>query len=47
MGNVLKPHRQADVLALLRAKYSFREIQERLRIRRETISTSSLTTTEM
>lgn len=38
MGNVLKPHRQADVLALVRAKYSFREIQERLGIRRETIS---------
>lgn len=38
MGNVLKGHRKEDVLTLVRAKYSFREIEERLGIRRETIS---------
>lgn len=36
--NVLKKPKQNDVLALVRAKYSFREIEERLGIRRETIS---------
>lgn len=38
MGNVLKPHRKIDLLALVRAKHSFRDIEERLGIRRETIS---------
>ena len=38
MGNVLKAHKKEDVLALVRAKLSFREIEERLGIRRETIS---------
>lgn len=38
MGNVLKAHRREDVLTLVRAKLSFREIEERLGIRRETIS---------
>ena len=38
MGNVLKAHKKESVLALVRARYSFREIEERLKIRRETIS---------
>lgn len=38
MGNVLKAHKRESVLALVRAQYSFREIEERLGIRRETIS---------
>lgn len=38
MGNVLKTHKKDDVLALVRAKLSFREIEDRLGIRRETIS---------
>lgn len=38
MGNVLKRHKKDDVLALVRAKLSFREIEERLGIRRETVS---------
>lgn len=38
MGNVLKVHKKEDVLALVRAKLSFREIEERLGIRRETVS---------
>ena len=38
MGNVLRAHKREDVLALVRAKLSFREIEERLGIRRETIS---------
>jgi len=38
MGNVLKAHKKEDVLALVRAKLSFREIEERLGIRRETVS---------
>ena len=36
--NVLKKQKQNDVLALVRAKISFREIEERLGIRRETAS---------
>ena len=36
--NVLKMQKQNDVLALVRAKISFREIEERLGIRRETAS---------
>jgi transposase len=36
--NVLKTQKQNDVIALVRAKYSFREIEGRLGIRRETIS---------
>jgi transposase len=36
--NVLKPHKKNDVLALVRAKVSFREIQRRLGVRRETVS---------
>lgn len=36
--NVLKIQKQNDVLALVRAKLSFREIEDRLGIRRETIS---------
>jgi len=36
--NVLKMQKQNDVLALVRAAYSFREIESRLGIRRETIS---------
>lgn len=38
MGNVLKTHKKESVLALVRGQYSFREIEERLEIRRETIS---------
>lgn len=38
MGNVLKAHKKESVLALVRAQYSFREIEERLGIHRETIS---------
>lgn len=38
MGNVLKAHKKESVLVLVRAQYSFREIEERLGIRRETIS---------
>jgi transposase len=38
MGNVLKAHKKEDALALVRAKLSFREIEERLGVRRETIS---------
>lgn len=36
--NVLKIQKQNDVLALVRAKISFREIEDRLGIRRETVS---------
>ena len=36
--NVLKIQKQNDVLALVRAKLSFRDIEERLGIRRETAS---------
>lgn len=36
--NVLKPNKQQDLLVLVRAKYSFREIEKRLGIRRETVS---------
>ena len=36
--NVLKMQKQNDVLALVRAKYSFREIARRLDVRRETVS---------
>lgn len=36
--NVLKSQEQQDLLALVRAKYSFREIEERLGMRRETVS---------
>ena len=36
--NVLKANKQQDCLALVRAQYSFREIEDRLGIRRETIS---------
>ena len=40
--NVLKKQKQNDVLALVRAKISFREIEERLGIRRETASKYAL-----
>jgi len=36
--NVLKPQKRNDVLALVRAKISFRKIEERLGVRRETVS---------
>jgi transposase len=36
--NVLKPHKRNDVLALARANISFREIERRLGVRRETVS---------
>ncbi|MCG2777342.1 MAG: IS21 family transposase [Desulfobacterales bacterium] len=36
--NVLKPQKQNDLRALVRAGYSFREIERRLGIRRETVS---------
>ena len=38
MGNVLKPHLISDVLALVRAQLSFREIEQKLGVRRETVS---------
>lgn len=38
MGNVLKAHRKADALTLVRAEHSFRDIEGRLGIRRETVS---------
>jgi transposase len=38
MGNVLKAHRKVDALTLVRAEHSFRDIEKRLGIRRETIS---------
>jgi len=34
----LKPHKRNDVLALVRAKISFREIERKLGVRRETVS---------
>lgn len=40
--NVLKKQKQNDVLALVRAKISFREIEERLGVRRETASKYAL-----
>lgn len=36
--NVLKPHKRNDVLALVRAKISYREIERRLGVRRETVA---------
>jgi len=36
--NVLKPHKRNDLLALVRADISFREIERRLGVRRETVS---------
>ena len=36
--NVLKPYERDSVLTLIRAKLSFRDIERRLGIRRETIS---------
>lgn len=38
MGNVLKAHRKTELLTLVRAKHSFRDIEGRLGIRRETVS---------
>ncbi len=38
MGNVLKTHRKTELLTLVRAEHSFRDIEERFGIRRETVS---------
>ena len=38
MGNVLKAHRKTELLTLVRAEHSFRDIEGRLGIRRETVS---------
>lgn len=38
MGNVLKTHRKTELLTLVRAGHSFRDIEERLGVRRETVS---------
>lgn len=38
MGNVLKTHRKTEVLTLVQAEHSFRDIEGRLGVRRETIS---------
>lgn len=38
MGNVLKTHRKTELLTLVRAEHSFRDIEGRLGIRRETVS---------
>lgn len=38
MGNVLKTHRKTELLTLVRAEHSFRNIEERLGVRRETVS---------
>lgn len=38
MGNVLKTHKKIELLTLVRAEHSFRDIEERLRVRRETVS---------
>ncbi len=38
MGNVLKTHRKTEVLTLVRAEHSFRDVAGRLGVRRETVS---------
>jgi transposase len=38
MGNVLKKHKKTELLTLVRAEHSFRDIEERLGVRRETVS---------
>lgn len=38
MGNVLKAQKKIELLTLVRAEHSFRDIEERLGIRRETVS---------
>lgn len=38
MGNVLKTHKKTELLTLVRAEHSFRDIEGRLGIRRETVS---------
>ncbi len=38
MGNVLKTHRKTELLTLVQAEHSFRDIEGRLGIRRETVS---------
>ncbi len=38
MGNVLKTHQKTALLTLVRAEHSFRDIEERLGVRRETVS---------
>lgn len=38
MGNVLKTHKKTELLTLVRAEHSFRDIEERLGVRRETVS---------
>lgn len=38
MGNVLKAHKKTELLTLVRAEHSFRDIEGRLGVRRETVS---------
>jgi transposase len=38
MGNVLKAHRKTELLTLVQAEHSFRDIEGRLGVRRETVS---------